>query len=88
MKAIGATNGFITRLILTQALLISLVGFVIGRLLVEGFRLGIASAGTIFEFSPPIEVGFFLLTLLISLGGSLFAIRRIQSYEPAQIFRQ
>ena len=88
LKAIGATNGYITRLILSQALLISLVGFAIGRALVEGFRVGIAQAGTIFNFPIVVQIGFFLLTLTISLGGSLFAIRRINSLEPAQIFRQ
>ena len=88
LKAIGATNGYITRLILSQALLISMVGFAFGRLLVEGFRMGIAQAGTLFHFPPAVQIGFFLLTLIISLGGSLFAIRRINSLEPAQIFRQ
>ncbi len=87
LKAIGATNGYITRLILTQAFLISLVGFLLGRGLVEGFRLGVANAGTIFEFPVDMQVGFFLLTLFIALGGSLFAIRRINSLEPAQVFR-
>ncbi len=88
LKAMGATNGYITRLILTQALLIALLGFAIGRLLVEAFRQAIARAGTMFDFSPGVQIGFFLLTLLIALGGSLFAIRRINLLEPAQIFRQ
>ncbi len=87
LKAIGATNGYITRLILTQAFLISLAGFLIGRGLTEGFRLGVGKAGTIFEFPPMLEVGFFLLTMFIALGGCLFAIRRITSLEPAQVFR-
>lgn len=87
LKAIGATNGYITRLILTQAFLISLVGFLIGRGLTEGFRLGVGKAGTIFAFPAILELGFFLLTMLIALGGCLFAIRRINSLEPAQVFR-
>lgn len=87
LKAIGATNGYITRLILTQAFLISLVGFLVGRGLTEAFRLGVAKAGTIFAFPPMLEIGFFLLTMLIALGGCLFAIRRINSLEPAQVFR-
>ncbi len=87
LKAIGATNGYITRLILTQAFLISMVGFLVGRGLTEAFRLGVAKAGTIFAFPLALEVGFFLLTLLIALGGCLFAIRRINSLEPAQVFR-
>ncbi len=87
LKAIGATNGYITRLIMTQAFIISIVGFIIGRSLVEGFRVGIANVGTYFEFPPILQVGFFLLTVIISLAGSLFAIKRINSLEPAQVFR-
>ncbi|MBK8556350.1 MAG: ABC transporter permease [Lewinellaceae bacterium] len=87
LKAIGAGNGYIRRLIMLQALLISVIGFIVGRGLVEGFRLGVAKAGTIFHFPLGLEIGFFVLTLLISLGGSLFAIRRINSLEPAEVFR-
>jgi putative ABC transport system permease protein len=87
LKAIGASNGYITRLILLQALIISLAGFAIGMGMVEGFRLGVGKAGTLFDFPPGLRFGFFLLTLSIALGGSLFAIRRIIALEPAQVFR-
>ena len=87
LKAIGATNGYIRRLILTQALLFAVIGFVVGRLMVEGFRLGIAQSGTLFYFPAWFEYALFAITLFISLGGSLFAIRRINSLEPAQVFR-
>lgn len=87
LKAIGASNSYITRLILLQAFLISLIGFAIGFGLVEGFRNGVAQAGTIFEFTSELKIGFFLLTLVIALGGSLFAIRKINRLEPAAVFR-
>nr|WP_293833342.1 FtsX-like permease family protein [uncultured Arsenicibacter sp.] len=87
LKAIGATNGYIRRLILTQALLFALLGYVVGRLLVEGFRFGIAQSGTLFYFPAWFEYALFAITLFISLGGSLFAIRRITALEPAQVFR-
>lgn len=87
LKAIGATNGYVSRLILTQALLFALVGYVVGRLLVEGFRQGIAQSGTLFFFPVWFEYTLFVVTILISLGGSVFAIRRINSLEPATVFR-
>lgn len=87
LKAIGATNGYITRLILLQAFILSLIGFIIGRLMVEGFRFGIAQAGTMFAFPMWMQIAFFVVTISISLGGCLFAIRRINSLEPAQVFR-
>lgn len=87
LKAIGATNRYISRLILTQALLFAIAGYLVGRLMVEGFRFGIAQSGTLFYFPIWFEYTLFLVTLFISLGGCLFAIRRITSLEPAQVFR-
>lgn len=87
LKAIGATNGYVSRLILTQAMLFAVIGYAVGRLLVEGFRLGIAQSGTLFFFPTWFEYVLFVVTLVISLGGSVFAIRRITSLEPASVFR-
>ncbi|AQG78182.1 ABC transporter permease [Spirosoma montaniterrae] len=87
LKAIGATNGYVSRLIMTQALLFAIVGYTVGRFMVEGFRLGIAESGTLFYFPVWFEYALFVVTLVISLGGSVFAIRRIISLEPASVFR-
>jgi putative ABC transport system permease protein len=87
LKAIGATNGYIRKLILMQAIIYSIIGFIIGYALIEGFRNGIANAGTLFTFSPLIKVGFFVITAVISISGTLFAIRRITKLEPASVFR-
>lgn len=87
LKAIGAGNGYISRLILTQALLFSIVGFLIGMLLLEGFRRGVAASGLIISFSPLLQLGMFATIGLISLGGASFALSRIKSVEPAAVFR-
>ncbi len=87
LKAIGAGNGYIRRLILTQALLFAGVGFAIGMLLLQGFKFGVAKSGLIFSFSPLIIGAMFATILLISLGGASFALRRISSVEPAAVFR-
>jgi putative ABC transport system permease protein len=87
LKAIGATNGFIRKLILMQAIIYALIGFVIGYALIEGFRNGIANAGTLFTFPFAAKVAFFVITALISISGTLFAIRRIAKLEPASVFR-
>jgi ABC-type antimicrobial peptide transport system permease subunit len=34
-----------------------------------------------------IKVGFFVITAVISISGTLFAIRRITKLEPASVFR-
>ena len=87
LKAIGAGNNYISRLILTQALLFSIVGFLIGYLLLDGFRRGVANSGLIFSFSPLMLLGMFTIIGLISLGGASFALSRIRGVEPAAVFR-
>jgi len=87
LKAIGASNGYISKLILTQALLFTIVGFVIGLALLEGFKIGVADSGLIFSFSPLILLAMFSTIGLISLGGASFALTRIRSVEPAAVFR-
>lgn len=87
LKAIGAGNKYISRLILTQALLFSVVGFLTGLLLLEGFRRGVEKSGLIFSFSPLMLLAMFALIGLISLSGASFALSRIRSVEPATVFR-
>jgi putative ABC transport system permease protein len=87
LKAIGAGNGYISRLILTQALLFSVVGFLVGLLMLEGFRRGVAASGLIFSFSPLMLLGMFATIALISLSGASFALSRIRNVEPAAVFR-
>lgn len=87
LKAIGANNGYVRRLILTQAFCIALIGFLIGIVLVLGFKQGVAQAGTIFAFPWWIVLGIFFVTLFIAFSGSFFAIRRIVTLEPSAVFR-
>ena len=86
-KAIGATNGYVRRLILTQALLFALVGFVIALILLFLFKQGVYNAGLIIELSPLLIAFLGFVTLFISVGGSLFAIRKINKLEPASVFK-
>ena len=86
LKAIGATNGFVTRLILTQALLFALVGFGIAFLLLILFKNGVANAGLILNFDWQLNLVLLGITLFMSVGGSLFAVVKIRGIEPASIF--
>lgn len=87
MKAIGATNGYIRKLIYTQAGLFAVLGFGVGFALVKLFALAIASKGLIIHFSLPFLVLFASLIGLIAIGGATFASRRITKIEPAEVFR-
>jgi putative ABC transport system permease protein len=87
MKAIGATNGYIRKLIYTQAGLFAVTGFLIGQVLISGFKAAIEKQGLLIHFTPTFNVVFFFLICLIALGGGTFAARRITKMEPAEVFR-
>jgi putative ABC transport system permease protein len=87
LKAIGATNAYVRNLILTQAMLFALVGYMIGVVLMNGFKMGIANAGIMFDYSLTMYLAFAIVTLVISLIGVVAAIRRIVQIEPASVFR-
>lgn len=88
LKAIGATNSYITRLILTQSFLFAVTGFLIALILLAGFRLGVANAGLVIKYSVMQYVLLFIVTVFISVGSSLFfSIRTINKVEPASVFR-
>jgi putative ABC transport system permease protein len=87
LKAIGASGNYIRGFILTQAFIFSLVGFLIAFLFLEGFRRGSEGSGLVFSFPWYVIAGIFSVTVLISLGGAVFALRRITKVEPAAVFR-
>ncbi len=87
IKAIGGSNSFIRRLIISQALLYAAVGFTIAFGLLQLFKMGISGKNIEIIFSAQVISLLVAITLVISLIGSLFGLRKIIKLEPVQIFR-
>jgi len=88
LKAIGARNRFITKLIVTQSMIFSITGFVIAIALLEGFKLGVRSSGLLIHLGPLLMGGLFIVTFGIAFGSTfLFSVRTIKTVEPATVFR-
>ncbi len=82
IKAIGGSNKIITKLILWQAVLYAIIGFLLTvvLLVVLKFLLNVSlSVGLLFFI--------FSMTLIMSLVGSFFCLKKIFKLEPVQIFR-
>jgi putative ABC transport system permease protein len=86
LKAIGAKRGYVNRLIIAQAFLYALIGYVIAMFLLYGFKFGVANSGLAIDITIPFALFLLGITLLISVGGSLFAVRKISKLEPASVF--
>lgn len=87
LKAIGASNGYIRKLILSQSVVFAVVGYVLAYGMLQGFRTGVAETGLLVNFSAEVLIILFVTILIISLIGSAFALRKIKTVEPASVFR-
>ncbi len=86
LKAIGATDGYVRNLILLQSVIFALVGFSLAFLVLMGFKNGVQRSGLVINYSLLEVAGLFFITVFISVGGSFFAIKKINSVEPASVF--
>lgn len=86
LKAIGAKTAYVNKLIITQAFLYAVLGYTVAMLFLIGFKYGAAAGGLKIELSLSFVLFLLLVTLIISVGGSLFAVRKISKLEPASVF--
>lgn len=86
LKAIGATKSYVNKLIVMQAFLYGLIGYVVAMLLLLLFKVGVRGAGLVIDLNLVFCLFLLIITLLISVGGSLFAVRKIAKLEPASVF--
>lgn len=87
LKAMGATNGYLYRVIVQQALLSAVMGYAIaitvGYFIVQGSRDGDA----LILMPPEMAAGIFFLSLLMCVSASILSIRKATSIDPAMVFR-
>ncbi|MBI4462877.1 MAG: FtsX-like permease family protein [Acidobacteria bacterium] len=90
MKALGAGGLLLGGFFLTEAVLVGLVGGVLG------YGLGLAGAewiarsvfGTELDPKPLLVVGIALLGVLVALIGTVWSIRQLRAYSPATVLKE
>lgn len=83
LKAIGASNGFLGKTVVSQVFLLSLSSIVVGILLTYGTAT-ILPKEMPFTLDPKLVVIYAILLLLISILSSLISIRKITKIDPLQ----
>jgi putative ABC transport system permease protein len=87
LKALGASSGFVTRVIVLQALLAGLAGYVAG-VLVASPMIGAAKASIPWVFAPWwLPLSILLPTVALCVAASLVSVRTALRVEPAKVFR-
>jgi len=81
MKAIGASNGFIAKAIMSQVFVLSFFSILIGIGLTYLTAM-VFPEEMPFNLDPVLVITYGIVLLVISVGSSLFSIRRISKIDP------
>ena len=81
MKAIGASNGFIAKAIVSQVFVLSFFSILIGIGLTYLTAM-VFPEEMPFNLDPVLVIIYGIVLLVISVGSSLFSIRRISKIDP------
>ena len=87
LKAMGYTNGFLSRVVLREAVILAMLGFVPGiaiTLLV--YRTAGEATRLPVEMTAPRAAAVFALTVAMCCVSAALALRKVRSVDPAEIF--
>lgn len=87
VKAIGGTNGDIYRILLRQALVIAVSGFLTGTLLAFSLKYLVLRAEIDMDLSLKLLGIVLFFTLLLCLLSSMISFRKVSAIDPALLFR-
>jgi putative ABC transport system permease protein len=87
LKAMGYSNGYLLAVVLQEALILSVVGFIPG-FCVSGllYAQTAKATGLLFQMTPERVLTLFFMTFLMCLVSGFIAVRKVQATDPAEVF--
>ena len=87
LKAMGYTNRFLLIVVMQEAAMLSVLGFIPGLLAsLILYRLGADITGLLFNLTLGRAVNLYILTFMMCLLAGSLAVRKVQRTDPAEVF--
>ncbi|MBU1210294.1 MAG: ABC transporter permease [Alphaproteobacteria bacterium] len=86
LRALGSSSGYIHKVILTQAGLSAVIGYVLGMLLALLIVLGSQSTPLPIVMTPQLAAGLFTVTVFMCAISAVSAIVKVTKIDPATVF--
>lgn len=87
LKAMGYTNRFLLTIVMQQAAMLSVLGFIPGLLAsLVLYRLGADITGLMFQLTLERAVSLYVLAFMMCLLAGSLAVRKVQRTDPAEVF--
>jgi len=87
LKALGARNSDIYRVIFAQTGISAVAGYTIGSVLILLVKDGIEKAGVSLYLSAGLFLSLFFIILLTCLLSAYFSVRKVRTLDPVMVFR-
>ena len=87
LKAMGATNAYLYRVILQQAALSAVAGYGIGIAIALGAARASLAGTTAIVLETQLATALFVLTLAMCLAASVVSINKVTRLDPAMVFK-
>jgi putative ABC transport system permease protein len=88
LKAMGAQNSDINLVILTQAAVSAVLGFVIGLIVTLASRYGIVGAGVSMQLPWLLLAVVFVIIMATCLAAAYISVRKVKTLDPVMVFRE
>jgi putative ABC transport system permease protein len=87
LKAMGASDGYIYRVIVGQAVISAVLGYAVGMALAQTFA-ALSLRGTTAIILPwPLSAALFAVTVVMCVGASIVSINKVTRLDPAIVFK-
>jgi putative ABC transport system permease protein len=87
LKAMGAPNSYVYKVIMKQAAISAVIGYVLGMIVSVFVVQGSQKGGAAILMPAPMAVGMFFLTLVMCIGAALVSINKVTRIDPAMVFK-
>ena len=87
LKAMGYTNAYLLKVVLQEALFLSILGFIPGFIISNLLYIGAGNVtGLFFQMTTQRAVNLFIATFVMCLFSGFVAVRKVQASDPAEVF--
>jgi putative ABC transport system permease protein len=87
LKAMGARNSAVVRVILSQAMISAVLGFVVGAPLAMAMRAAMKGANLTVALTPPLYAATAVIVVAMCAFAALLSIVKVLRLDPASVFK-
>lgn len=87
LKAMGATNSYLYRVLIEQAVWSATLGYVLAMIVAHFIVAGSEKGGAVILMPLEMKVGMFFLAVLMCIAAAVVSINKVMRIDPAMVFR-